>query len=302
MAVAVALTGATATVGCGFGAGSSIGDVELTVTRDYGTQRLLVRSIDDVRESDTVMRVLDRSAEIETRYGGAFVQSISGLSGSASGAHPVDWFFYVNGVESPIGAADFELHDGDRIWWDYRDWSAAMRVPAVVGSWPEPFLHGYEGERHPVALICRAAVRLCQKVRSRLRRVGALVATETAAMGASRADPIRVLVGPWSALRSDDAAGTIEDGPATSGVFADFEPGARGFELVALDEHGERQATMGPGAGLIAATRVGEEPPTWVITGSDASGVGAAVKVLDRHDLERRYALAVEGGRGVPVP
>ena len=62
--------------------------------------------------------------------------------GSQSGGRSSDWFFYVNGIESPIGSAQFDLSGGDRIWWDYRDWTAAMRVPAVVGSWPEPFVHG----------------------------------------------------------------------------------------------------------------------------------------------------------------
>ena len=67
-----------------------------------------------------------------------------------------DWFFYVNGIESPIGAAEYELGDGDRVWWDYRDWTAAMRVPAVVGSWPEPFVHGFDGERWTAAVVCPA--------------------------------------------------------------------------------------------------------------------------------------------------
>ena len=92
------------------------------------------------------MRVLDRNAEIETRYGGGFVQSIDGLAAvEEAGAGPSDWFFYVNGVESEIGAADYPLHGGERIWWDYRDWGAAMRVPAVVGSWPEPFRRRLRG-------------------------------------------------------------------------------------------------------------------------------------------------------------
>ena len=40
------------------------------------------------------------------------------------------------------------------IWWDRHDWSATMRVPAVVGSFPEPFLHGIDGKRLPVRVEC----------------------------------------------------------------------------------------------------------------------------------------------------
>src|SRR5436190_11156548 len=122
-AAAVALCCAIAAAGCGLGPGASIGKVELTVTRDYGTEPVLRRSIDGVHESDTVLRVLDRNAKITTRYGGGFVQSINGVAGGDPGGHVHDWFFYVNGVESEEGSADYSLHDGDTIWWDYRDWS-----------------------------------------------------------------------------------------------------------------------------------------------------------------------------------
>ena len=145
LAAALALS-AAAVAGCGLGPGKDEGEVELTVTRDYGSTFMLQNS-DSIRESDTVLRVLDRNSDITTRYGGGFIQSIDGLAGGQSGGRRSDWFFYVNGVESPIGSAEYDPSGGDRIWWDYRDWTAAMRVPTVVGSWPEPFLHGFQGHR-----------------------------------------------------------------------------------------------------------------------------------------------------------
>ena len=89
--------------------------------------------------------MLDREAEIETRYGGGFVQSIEGVAGGTEDGRRLDWFFYVNGIESPVGSAERRVAGGDRIWWDHRDWTDAMRVPAVVGSWPEPFLQSSAG-------------------------------------------------------------------------------------------------------------------------------------------------------------
>ena len=125
------------------------------MTRDYGAERVLERTSGEVTETDTVMRVLEADADIETRYGGGFVQSIEGLEADEElGGAPYDWFFYVNGVESTVGAADFSLNGGERIWWDYRDWGAAMRVPAVVGSFPQPLAGGYDGDAHPVEVEC----------------------------------------------------------------------------------------------------------------------------------------------------
>ena len=38
--------------------------------------------------------------------------------------------------------------------------------------------------------------------------------------------------------------------------------------------------TLGPGGGLVAATRLGGEAPTWIVTGTDAAGVAAAAAQL----------------------
>ena len=133
--------------GCGFGPGeSSPGEAELRVTREFGTIPMVDATLEDPTESDNVVRFLDDNADIETSFGGNFVDSIDGYAGSTSGGGDEDWFFFVNGYYSDIGAGETAVLPGDRIWWDYRYWSAAYRVPAVVGSWPEPFLHGYDGQ------------------------------------------------------------------------------------------------------------------------------------------------------------
>jgi hypothetical protein len=304
VAAAAALVCAAAAAGCGFGEGaSSDGTSRLTVTRDYGSERLLEATVDDPPESETVLRFLDREAEITTRYGGGFVQSIDGVRGSVSGGGSFDWFFYVNGVESSVGAADARVYGGDRVWWDYREWTAAMRVPAVVGSWPEPFAHGSEGKRFPTRIDCLTDGEDCGAVADRLEEAGV-----AASIGAEAArvegELLRVVVGPWEAVREDAAAAQIEDGPAASGVFGDFETDpAGGYELVALDPHGREVDRLGEGAGLVAALRDGEEQPTWVVTGTDEGGVDAAVGLLDEDSLRDRYAVAVEsGGEEVALP
>jgi hypothetical protein len=295
-AVAIALlAGALVAAGCGIGPGEDVGEVGLTVTRDFGAEPLLQRSL-DVNESDTVMRVLDRSTDLVTRYGGGFVEAIDEEEAGRSGGRFWDWLYYVNGVEAAIGAAEYELRGGEAIWWDLRDWSAALRIPAVVGSWPHPFLDGYDGRRRAVTVDCRGGGQACGEVRARLREAGApLGITGTASA-------IRVLVGPWGAVRQDAAAAQIEKGPQTSGVFADFVPGSGGFRLLGLDESGAVAQRFGPGAGLVAATRRHEAPPVWVVTGTSAAGVRAAADLLDEANLRDRYAVATENGAAVALP
>jgi len=297
MAVAIALlSAALAAAGCGLGPGEEVGTASLLVTRDYGREAVLPATAEEVSESDTVMRLLDRNAEIETRYSGDFVEAIDGIAAGRDGGRAWDWLYYVNGVEATVGAADYELRGGEAVWWDYRDWSAALRVPAVVGSWPQPFRDGYEGERVATALECFADRPTCLFVRGRLASAGASLAGEPAGGG------IRVLVGPWRRLRQDPAAAQLEKGPQASGVFAELVDTPRGQVLIALDEGGEVARTFGADAGLVAATRRAEGPPVWIVTGTSRAGLTAASRLLTGATLRNRYAVAVEGRGETPLP
>lgn len=298
VAVAAALS-AVAAAGCGLGAGEEEGDVELTVSRDYGARALLDEEV-PIDESDTVIRTLDRETELETRFGGGFVHSIDGLAGGGADGRRSDWFFYVNGVESGRGAADFDLAEGDRVWWDHHDWSTAMRVPAVVGDWPEPFLHGYDGERWRAGVYCGGARALCAEVDGELRGRGA----EIEPGGGPDGGEIRVLVGPWDAIRADPVGGLLRFGPDRSGVFATFSGTGEDAGVTLLSPRGRPVHSFGEGAGLVAALRPEEGPPTWVITGTDPAGVAAAADLLG-DELDDRFAVAAAPGGdpiGVPVP
>ena len=290
LGIAIAACVAAAVSGCGFGEGETTeGEVALTVTRDFGSEEMVDVTVADPPESETVIRMLDSEADIATRYGGGFVQSIDGVAGEIAGGRSLDWFFFVNGIESPTGAADVPVRAGDRVWWDYRDWTDAMRAPAVIGSWPEPFAQAAvaEAEREPVAVDCRGAQETCDAVASRLEDEGAEPANDSTSEGP------RMLVGPWEALSADPVARQLDDGPATSGVFARFARAGDGWGLTVLDERLREAGEHGDGAGLVAALRKGEDPPVWLVTGTDEAGVGRAAEALEAETLASRYAVAI---------
>jgi hypothetical protein len=290
-----------ALAGCGLGAGPAPSAITLTVTRDFGARTVHSTSPAHVHGQETVMSLLMRNATVTTRYGGGFVQSIDGSSGGTTGGRPRDWFYYVNGVEAPQGASATNVHSGDHIWWDLRDWSETDSVPAVVGSYPEPFLNGIGGKRLPVRIECAAVSSApCQTASARLRALG--VPAALAAIGpGDEPETLRVLVGPWSALRGDPAVHQIELGPRSSGVYAHFA--ADGATLALLNEQGAVQRSLTAGAGLVAATRYAEEAPVWVITGTDSAGVELAAHALDAATLARRFAVVLApGGVALPAP
>jgi hypothetical protein len=284
---------ATALGGCGFGEGeTSTGEATLTVTRDYGEDVLAEGSVENPPKSDTVLGFLDREAEVETRYGGGFVQSIDGLEGGVVDGRRVDWFFYVNGTESPIGAAEVELRAGDRIWWDHHDWEGVMRVPAVVGSWPAPFTTSDTTELH--CLDADEAV--CDEVRDRIEDAGGEIVAEDE--GEENAPA--VLVGPWGSVRRSERAPSLDRDPGSSGVFARFEDRSEASELVLFDETLAEQERLAEGGGLVAAGYPDGESPTWVVTGTDEEGVASAAGALRADALENRFAIAV-GAEGEPA-
>lgn len=132
--------------GCGHERTGS-GTASLWVTRDRGATVLAVKT---VPAGLTAMQALDRELDVDTSYGGRFVQSIEGIEGDASKQR--DWFWFLNGIEADRSAGDYRLHAGDVEWWDFRSWRGEMREPVVVGAFPEPFLHGYAGKVRPVAI------------------------------------------------------------------------------------------------------------------------------------------------------
>jgi Domain of unknown function (DUF4430) len=292
---------ALAAGGCGLGAGESQeGGATLTVTRDFGTRDVGTGSADPIPGGETVMRMLQRDFDVDTRYGGGFVQQINGIAGGREDGRPVDWFYYVNGILAEEGAAARKLVPGDEIWWDHHDWGASADVRAVVGAFPEPFLSGTEGKRLPVRLDCAdAAADACDEVAARLTEVG-VKAGRSAAGGFGGEGVLRIKVGTWADVRRDPAVRRLEEGPKASGVYA--RPSASGDELALLDDEAETVRTLGPGSGLVAATKLGGEAPTWIVTGTDAVGLAAAAAQLEEDALRDNFALAVEDGRPVPLP
>jgi Domain of unknown function (DUF4430) len=295
-AVAIALlSAALAAAGCGLGPGAEVGSVELTVTREFGDEPVLARSL-EAKESDTVMRALEAAADVETRFGGGFVHAIDGVAEGERDGDPYDWFFFVDGVESPVGAAEVELQKGERVWWDYRDWSVANHVPAVVGSWPAPFTDGVAGKRYPVVLECDGGGSACATARGSLKREG----VEPEPGSSQRA--VRMLVGPWDRLRRDPVARLLEAGPAESGIYASFKTNAGSYGLVALDEDGTEARDFGPSAGLVASTSRYGGPPVWLVTGGTAAAVRAAAEALDERHLRDHYAVAIADGEVTSLP
>jgi hypothetical protein len=293
--VAALLAAALLLGGCGVGPGKEReGGAVVRVTRDFGHTEVGAARTKTLREDQTVMRLTEAKFDVKTRFGGRFVDEIDGLEGSgASGMR--DWFFFVNGVESGVGAAEYELSPGDRVQWDYRDWDAAMRVPAIVGAFPEPFLNGWEGRRRPVRVECDDAESdPCRAAKDTLDR--AHIPVSGSSLGAPGTEQVtRLVVARWPRARIVRGGSTLEEGPDRSGVFARFSKDGRSLDLLDADGDVARTVRPGDGTALVAAMRPRADELVWLVTSLDSQGLAAGVRALREDALRDAFAVAVTG-------
>jgi hypothetical protein len=274
--MALALVACAAT-GCSLQTARPAGDVTLTVTRDFGSRPVLDQPDPERAADDTVAQLLSSNAH----------------------ASPRGWSVFVNGVASSPGA---RVRSDDHVWWDRHDQTAATRIPAVVGAYPEPFRHGLDGRRLPVRIDCGdPGSAACRAVGDALGRTG-VVAGENPIGGSVGPEVLRVAVGEWRTLRSDTAVRSLERGPAVSGVYTRVSGDGR--SLAALDPRGRVARRLGAGTGLIAATDFEGQQPVWIVSGTDARGLDAAVRAFaaGQSVLAGKFALAISADRAIELP
>ena len=175
------------------------------------------------------------------------------------------------------------------IWWDHHDWSATMRIPAVVGSFPEPFVLRQRGQAAARSASSASATPEppCDEVETRLARRGRH-GHARAPCSSSRAgrEVLRVLVGPWARgaratpPRASSSAARprrrVRAGPTPAGDRIDAARPAR-----ARRAHARRGRRPASRRRAIEATssRPGSSP------GTDAAGVAAAAAALTEDEL-----------------
>jgi hypothetical protein len=264
--------------GCGPSTSTGGDEIALTVTRDYGRTDFIALRHENVPPKGGVARILQRYPNTHD------TQSV-----------------FVNGILATDPLAQLELQGGDRVWLDQHDAGAAVAIPAVVGAFPEPFVHGADGKKLPVRVECeKPRGGPCSAVADTLVALG-VVAGRSIISRSAADNTLRILVAPWKALRGREfEADSIDRGPAASGVFARFD--AAGDRLLVLNAAGTLVKTLGAGTGLIAATREKDRQPVWFVTGTDAAGVAAAARAMDESVLGERFALAISNDLPIAVP
>jgi hypothetical protein len=283
--------------------------VTVTITQDFGRE-LMLGETREVLPDTSAMAALTEVAEIETAYGGGFVNAINGVRSGYAGSQKTqqDWFFYINGIQSNIGALDYKLHDGDVQHWDFHSWGFRNFIPAIIDAYPSAFRHGFGGRVSPTLIVCpdylkEDVIRLEEDLTQLgVKDVSTRSLDELTEGEIGKANVILVSV-PENRLSSE-----LNQNWQRLGFFAHFENG----DLIVINNDGEVTAEYGAGTGLIQATQNPWNPKgigacenvVWLVSGTDEAGVSNALEALLDHHSKFQYAgaVVVADGEIIRVP
>lgn len=275
----------------------------LLITQGYGQNILLEQEIPYESHHNVMDALVLSGAQVETAYGGSFVQALEGLA-SQGGSKRQDWFFFVNGTFADVGALDYAPLPGDLIWWDYHGWQPGQSTNAVVGAYPAPFLQGYEGQVFPTRIVyAPAAQSQAEILTGALRGLGAKVNLEALSESwvPPRQGPVIVL-GVWSDLRKNAHLVKLNEGVLRNGLFSQFED----TTLQLWDDRGQVQKSLEEKGGLIGAVAQtgGDLSPLWLVAALDESDLERAVQLMAENPaaLTSCYSLALDGDLVYPLP
>lgn len=260
--------------------------VAVSVTADWGAEAIGGGDAPPGSAIDATAAV----AAMETAYGGRYVAGLEGRAGDGER----DWLFWLNGVESDVGAAEIDVAAGDALWWDLHRWDGRLHVPAVVGSWPAPIARGLRGAPPASADAPLAGA---------LADLGVDVASPAGTTGP------RALVGADDELRSRDADWARAAGdPAAWGLLAWIE----GERILVWDAEAGAAVPVPEAVAVMTATTAdataGGDPLVVVAGLTDAHADAAATRIAADPALPRGHAavcldaagrIVCSGGRGV---
>jgi len=276
--------------------------VKVVVTTDFSKEVLLEQSAIDA---------LKMVAKVETKYGGGFINAINGISSEYEGIRKEkkDWFLFINGISSNVGAKDYILRDGDIEHWDFRDWSYHQFIPAIIGDFPQPLLGGYQNKVKPTVIVY-GDDRFEESARSLVEKLNELGVKETSVQNFSQLtekgqeQSNLILLG----TKDEEFISELNDNYNKLGFYAYFVQ----EKLVVLDARGEVVSEYVAGNGLIQATQnpwnpkgIGSgESVVWVVSGTDEDGVENAIQALTSRyaDFQYAYAVVITEGKIVRVP
>lgn len=277
--------------------------VQLTVSRDFSSENIFDKQI-LVEAGETVLDILEKNLEVETSAGG-FVNGINGFKSSIQEQSGKDWFYYVNGTASNCSSKDYHLKAGDKVLWDYHKWDGNSFIPAIIGSYPEPFINGFQGKtkgtRIYYADACKNEALRIKKSLEGLKVKNISEAPLDESFETEDGFP-SIIIGEYGSLvRNKNIAKLLSNGE-NKGIFVRF--GKKEIELLDYSGLVKRASESSAGVLCAAAGSLGDTAPVWIITSIEHKGIEDITDLIctKPESIKNCYGAAFNKGRLERLP
>lgn len=291
-------------VGCSNIEVSKNQNVNLIISKDFGSEEVYDEEL-EIKKDTSVMEIMEENLEIETAYGGGFINSINGIKSGFTDSKDkkkVDWFYYVNGNLSQVGAEDYYLNSEDVVIWDYHDWSGENYISSIIGAYPRNFTNGYDGN------ILKTELRYSNKYKEDSKKLSEFLKTQ-GVEGIEEKDLDEkdieneevntIAIGNWDEVSKISYINDIYN-EEVNGLFFKIED-----SIKALDYNKKVSKEYKKGA-VIAAIPKGYSTGAnlWIIIGNDEKSIEDAVKVLYEtpEKINGKFAAVVSDNEIVNIP
>ncbi|AOT69933.1 DUF4430 domain-containing protein [Geosporobacter ferrireducens] len=290
--------------GCSQPENQETGTVEIIITRDFGKEKLHSKTV-NLDKDTTVMDVMEKYFDIETAYGGGFVNGINGLKSGFTdkkNRQKMDWFYYVNGLLAQIGANDYDLLPGDIVIWDYHDWSSDAFMSSIIGAYPNNFVNGFAGN------ILQTEIQYALEYEEQAKKIDVFLKEQgahtqiMAGIEAHLEDENKhtIVIGPWEQMIKNDFIKDIYQNKSKAGLYFEIDR-----KIKALSFTGESAGEYEKAAVIVSVPKhYGSTASLWMITGNDENCIQKAAKILyeNPESINGMYSLIVTEENLVSIP
>ncbi|MCT4604659.1 MAG: DUF4430 domain-containing protein [Marinisporobacter sp.] len=292
-------------IGCGQEASAKNEKVEVIVSRDFGNDTLSKKDVDFSKDI-SVMEVMEKDFDIETAYGGGFINGINGLKSEFTGLKnkkKVDWFYYVNGILSEVGPEDYYLEPKDLVIWDYHNWDNNIYGSSMIGAYPINFVNGHDGNIYKTEIVTMKSY----------EKQGAILLDYLRKQGVKAIDHVNlengnlqdvqinsIVIGSWKELKKKKYIKDFYENGNKCGFYFKLDEGIKG-----LNNKGEVLKTYKKGAVITSVVKeYGGSASMWLVTGNDENCIKKATKLLyeNPEKIKGKFSVIVTEKEIINIP
>jgi len=275
--------------------------IPVTATKNFGNEMIFQRKV-VIERRLTAQDVLAEVTDIQ--MDGSYVVEFVGLRGDDKEY----WMYYINGLLSRYFASGYLIRPGDVMHWDFHPWTGGKHgCSAIIGSFPEPLLHGYEGNIKPTLVVYNASfLEEANRIGSLLKKLGVAEVSlkEESSVGSQEKGNSNIVLIAWP-----DSPSVIELNEEANplGLYAHFN----GSSLVVTDYKFTAMQEYGAGTGVIQACQNLWNPlgtgacqnAIFMVSGTDIDGAKKAASVLLQctEDILAGRTSAIDGSFGIII-